>query len=260
MSSEPLKVLDLFSGIGGFSLGLEKAGMRTIAFCETDEFCKEVLKKNWPGVKIHEDICDFDGRECGAVDVICGGFPCQDISVARGKNAKGLDGKKSGLWVEYARIIGEVRPRFVIVENTSALLNRGLSTILSDLDSLGYDAQWHCIPASAVGAPHQRDRIWIIAYPSCKSVEPSQWAKKFAHEMAKAITNANSDRFKTTHKIREWVFSTAGDYWQQAMPEVLGVGNGVPNWSHRVKSLGNAVVPQIPEIIGKSILKAENET
>src|SRR5688572_4450644 len=162
-----MNVLDLFSGIGGFSLGLERAGMRTVAFCEIDPFCRRVLAKHWPGVPCYDDVRSLTAERLAAdgiaADVICGGFPCQDISVA-GKGL-GLEGVRSGLWSEYARLIGEIRPRFVIVENVSALLSRGLGRVLGDLAALGYDAEWHCIPASAVGAPHIRDRIWIIAYP-----------------------------------------------------------------------------------------------
>ena len=160
-----MRVLDLFSGIGGFSLGLERAGFETVAFCEIDKKCHKVLNKHWPDVPIFEDVCTLTKElldERGiTVDVICGGFPCQDISLA-GKGA-GIEGERSGLWTEYARIISELRPKFVIVENVAALLSRGLDRVLGDLAEIGYDAEWHCIPASAVGAPHRRDRIWIVA-------------------------------------------------------------------------------------------------
>src|SRR5512139_1947664 len=164
-----MRVLDLFSGIGGFSLGLERAGMRTVAFCEIEPFCRAVLRKHWPDIPIYEDVRSLTAERLAAdgisVDVICGGFPCQDISVA-GKGA-GIEGGRSGLWSEYARIIGELRPRYVIVENVAALLGRGLDRVLGDLAEIGYDAEWHCIPASYVGAPHRRDRVWIVAYPQC---------------------------------------------------------------------------------------------
>src|SRR5579871_3948833 len=138
--------------------------MRTVAFCELDPYCRAVLRKHWPDIVCHPDVRTLRGADLGPVDVICGGFPCQDISLA-GKGA-GLAGERSGLWREYARIIGEVRPRYVIVENVAALLGRGLGDVLGDLASIGYDAEWHCIPAAYVGAPHRRDRIWIVAYPS----------------------------------------------------------------------------------------------
>ena len=156
-----MRVLDLFSGIGGFSLGLERAGMRTVQFVEIDPFCRAVLAQHWPDVPCHDDIRTFHAP-AGFADVICGGFPCQDISLA-GAGA-GLAGERSGLWSEYARLIGEARPRYVIVENVSALLSRGLGDVLGDLAALGDDEEWHGIPASAVGAPHRRDRIWIVAY------------------------------------------------------------------------------------------------
>src|SRR5262245_308192 len=161
-----MDVIDLFSGIGGFSLALERCGMRTVAFCECDPFCRAVLRKHWPGVPCYDDVRTVDAVRLAADgirgDLICGGFPCQDISTA-GKRV-GIDGARSGLWREFARIIGDVRPRYVLVENVAALLGRGISRVLGDLAALGYDAEWHCIPACAVGAPHRRDRVWILAY------------------------------------------------------------------------------------------------
>ena len=140
-----MRVLDLFSGIGGFSLGLERAGMQTVAFCEIDPFARAVLAQHWPEVPCHDDIRTLTAdwlAEMGLwPDVICGGFPCQDISVA-GKGV-GITGERSGLWREYARLIGEIRPSYVIVENVAALLGRGAGDVLRDLAALGYDAEWH---------------------------------------------------------------------------------------------------------------------
>ncbi len=165
------RVLSLFAGIGGFDLGLERTGgFKTVAFCEIDPFCRRVLAKHWPEVPCYHDVRTLSGEQVGPVDVICGGFPCQDISFA-GKGA-GLAGERSGLWSEYARLIDELRPLYVIVENVAALLGRGLATVLGDLAAIGYDAEWHCIPASAVGAPHRRDRLWIVAYPSNRGQRP----------------------------------------------------------------------------------------
>jgi DNA (cytosine-5)-methyltransferase 1 len=158
-----MNVGSLFSGIGGFDLGFERAGMRTAWFCEQDEFCKRVLDKHWPGVPCYPDITQLRASDVEPVDVLCGGFPCQDISLA-GKGA-GITGARSGLWSEYARLVGELRPRYVVVENVPALRKRGLEKVLADLMALGYDAEWDGISASAVGAPHKRDRIWIVAYP-----------------------------------------------------------------------------------------------
>jgi len=157
-----LNVLDLFSGIGGFSIGLERVGMRTVAFCEIDPRARKVLAKHWPEVPIFEDVRTIDHEGIDA-NVICGGFPCQDISLA-GEGA-GLAGERSGLWRELLRAIRVVRPDFAIVENVAALLGRGMDVVLGDLAEIGYDAEWHCIRASDLGAPHERDRVWIVAYP-----------------------------------------------------------------------------------------------
>lgn len=166
-----LKVLDLFSGIGGFSLGVELAGWHTVAFCEIELSCRQILKNHWADVPIFEDVTKLIANDLPQkIDVICGGFPCQDISVA-GKKA-GINGNRSGLWKQYARLIYELNPKYAIIENVANLRSNGLITVLQDLWQIGYDAEWHCIPASSLGAPHQRDRIWIIAYPNserCRS-------------------------------------------------------------------------------------------
>src|SRR4051812_29928105 len=124
MTTEVLSVGSLFAGIGGFDLGLERAGMRTAWFCERDPFCQHVLAERWPGVPCYPDITTLRGADVEPVDVLCGGFPCQDLSLAGG--GAGLAGARSGLWSEYARLVGELRPRYVLVENVAALVARGL--------------------------------------------------------------------------------------------------------------------------------------
>jgi DNA (cytosine-5)-methyltransferase 1 len=166
-----MKVLSLFSGIGGLDLGFEWAGFETVAFCEIEEFPRKVLNKHWPNVPIIEDVRNVTKESVPRVDVIIGGFPCQDISYA-GKGA-GIDydlseqeGTRSGLWWEYWRTIRELRPRYVVAENVSALTNRGLDIVLGSLAQIGYDAEWQIVSAAGVGAAHIRERIFIVAYPS----------------------------------------------------------------------------------------------
>lgn len=152
----------LFSGIGGIDLGFERAGLVCKWQVEIDPFASKVLAKHWPNVRRHDDVRTWPQPGAELVDIIAGGFPCQDISYA-GKGA-GLHGERSGLFFEFARIIGEMGPRVVVMENVSALLTRGMDRVLGTLASLGYDAEWHCIPAAAVGAPHIRDRVFILGY------------------------------------------------------------------------------------------------
>jgi len=329
-----MKILDLFSGIGGFSLGLERAGMQTIAFCEVDPVCRQVLKKHWPNVPIFEDVKTLTAKDIhDTVDVICGGFPCQDISLA-GRGA-GLAGERSGLWYEYHRLIEEIRPRYVIIENVAALRSRGLDEVLRCLDALGYDAEWHCIPAAAVGAPHQRDRIWIVAravdYPISigrnsgrdghrqDDGDQSSATSKNSLDMANANNNgwdgaqntqsysSGNDRSQagTDVAIKLTRSSDVGENVRGGSPETMAnsssiglsgqrqleqpehptaivngeaiksqygrvasiwatepdvgrVAHGVPKRVDRLKQLGNAVVPQIPELIGRAILAYEN--
>lgn len=275
----PYNLLDLFSGIGGFSLGLERTGgFKTVAFCEIEPYPCQVLKKHWPEVPIYGDIRELTADRLAAdgiaVDAICGGFPCQDISTA-GKGA-GIEGERSGLWREYARLIGELRPKYVFVENVSALLSRGLDRVLGDLASLGYDAEWHCIPASAVGAPHRRDRLWIVAYPMCRGrregnlFRPRNDEQKIGEGWSALPVQSNpSSTFmaysnsaqrqgkRLTKRILEEYAITRGHGWWEIEPDVGRVAYGVSAWSHRLKALGNAVVPQIPEMLGSAVLEWE---
>jgi DNA (cytosine-5)-methyltransferase 1 len=228
-----MKVLDLFSGIGGFSLGLHRAGgFETVRFCEIDPFCQKVLAKHWPDIPCHDDITTMEFEE-GEADVITAGFPCQDISYA-GLGA-GLAGERSGLFREVVRAIRMVRPKIAILENVAALLGRGMGEVLGDLAEIGYDAEWHCIPASAVGFPHLRDRIWIVAHPDSSGFQAPRLE-----------------------------FIAAGDNecpparWWRSQAGMLRAANGIPNRVGRTRSLGNAVVPQIPEMIGRAILASRS--
>lgn len=248
-----LKLLDIFSGIGGFSLGLERTGgFETAAFCEIEEYPRRVLAKHWPEVPCYNDVRELTAERLAAdgivVDAICGGFPCQDISLAG--NGAGLDGARSGLWSEYARIIGELadcgRPvKYILVENVAALLGRGFDRVLRDLAEVGYDAEWHCIPASYAGLRQLRDRIWIVAYPKRYSIQGR------AH-------------FTETWRQASRAEQLAGLVQPGTWPTVsgarnCGTGHGVPNGIHRNKAIGNAVVPQIPELLGRTLLAAFEE-
>ncbi len=381
-----LRVLDLFSGIGGFSLGLERTGgFETVAFCEIEKFPQKVLAKHWPEVPIYEDVrsihgvsntnaarmeesrvdkaaqgngkerrdyergsrgdggwvtgtcADGENRTVGSIDIITGGFPCQDISVAG--NQKGIgEGTRSGLWSECARLLGEIRPDYAIFENVTALLSgdsgRWFQRVLFDISEVGYDAEWHCIPASELGAHHHRDRVWIICYPqhngssstkirggaietsndnaqgqnealqssgasrpknngdvadsrcegfqqrrsspnACKKSELAggifrDGLSKEQEPERKILADTNSQGLQglfAGRTLQEWSEATRpggqggeslGGTWA-VEPDICRVANGIPDRTHRLKGLGNAVVPQIPELIGRAILEAENE-
>lgn len=238
--SEPLKVLDLFSGIGGFSLGLERTGgFKTVAFCEIEEFPRRVLAKHWPNVPIHRDVRELRAEHVGAVDVICGGFPCQDLS-ASGKQA-GIAGERSGLYSEVIRLAGDIRPTFILLENVANLLSgeRGawFGALLRDLAGIGYDAEWFYIPASWLGAPHARTRVWIVAYSD------------------KVGRNGLALGFDT---LRQFERRASKEVWapELAPSPICRMDDGVSFRVERLAALGNAVVPQIPEIIGRAILTA----
>jgi DNA (cytosine-5)-methyltransferase 1 len=250
-----LAVLDLFSGIGGFSLGLGRTGgFSTVAFCEIDPFARRVLAKHWPDIPVYDDVRTTTAERLladniGSIDVVCGGFPCQDISVA-GRGA-GIRGERSGLWFEMSRIIAETRPKFVIAENVAALRSKGLDEVLGSLSEIGYDAEWHCIPASAVGAPHRRDRIWIIAYPAIygreRIVREDCIVKALYDDALETLDawNGSSSPFSNWSKLL-------------AQPPTCRMADGVSSTVDirpRLHAYGNAVVPQIPEIIGRALLR-----
>lgn len=247
-----------------------------MAFCEIDPFCRKVLRKHWPEVPCYEDITKLNSdvlRADGiAVDAICGGFPCQDISFA-GSGAGIKDGTRSGLWSHYARLIGELRPKYIIVENVAALLTRGLDRVLGDLAALGYDAEWHCIPASAVGAPHRRDRLWIVAYAKCDGWHQAPLVRYFEQLGRCLSASCKKGGSKTTKSlygsssISDWGCFEAASYdshdserpsisnhWDYE-PEVGRVVDGISIElvQDEIHALGNAVVPQISEIIGRAI-------
>lgn len=244
-----LRVLDLFSGIGGFSLGLERTGgFDTVAFCEIEPFPRRVLAKHWPEVPCYDDVRTLTGARLAAdgiaVDVITGGFPCQGISIA-GKGL-GLADPRSGLWSETFRLIGELEPQYVFLENSAELLGRGLGDVLGDLAEIGYDAEWHCIPAGNLGAPHERDRIWVVAYPNGERCGEHNRPPLAIPPLVAGYTDHLGDACWQTP-------------WEQVLENVCRVDDGLRGRMDKLgfQSLGNAVVPAIPQLIGRAILQAE---
>lgn len=244
-----LRVLDLFSGIGGFSLGLERTGgFETVAFCEIEAFPRKVLAKHWPDVPCYDDVRTLTAERLaadglGPIDVITGGFPCQDVSCA-GKQAGVAEGTRSGLWSEIVRLACDLRPGFIIVENVANLLagpsdrpGGWFSRVLGDLAGIGYNAEWENIPAAFVGAPQRRERVWIVAHPAENNVEQVLETALTAGQFGGSAWRSWPNRLDQSFVCRE--------------------ADGLPGDTHRIAALGNAVVPQIPELIGRAILQAE---
>ena len=312
-----LRVLDLFSGIGGFSLGLERTGgFETVAFCEYEAFPRAVLAKHWPDVPCFPDVRTLKGSDIdGPVDVICGGYPCQPFSTAGQRRGKEDD---RHLWPEFSRLVAELRPTWVIGENVAGHISMGLDDVLSDLEGQGYACRTFVIPACAVGAPHRRDRVWTVAHAKGGDVqrmprsvcgedgrqgkelrtEPSgssstraslanaaqlqrngsgehrqprerQVPKPRKPSGSQSLVNANdaglqgrsqAGHFGSKRSRRDEQFERRANLpratWKPE-PDVGRVAHGVPRRVDRLKALGNAVVPQIPEMIGRAILAAE---
>ncbi len=235
---KPIRILDLFSGIGGFSLGLERTGrFKTTAFCEINPYCRKILKQHWPEIPVYEDITTARFEE--PVELVTAGFPCQDISLA-GKGA-GLSGDRSGLYWNILRTLRMVGRKPLLLENVAGLLARGLCTVLGSMAQIGYDTEWNCIPASAIGAPHRRDRIWIVAYPD--SIRP-RWIGRQKLTEEKIIF----ERLPALLRCRKRQWS------KLPTPRICRSNDGIPNRAHRIKALGNSIVPDIPELLGHALI------
>ena len=273
----------LFAGIGGLDLGLERAGMQCKWQVEINPYAQRVLTKHWPEVRRHDDIKTWPESDTESVDLICGGFPCQDISFA-GKGA-GLSGERSGLFYELIRVVREMGPRYVLLENVSALLVRGIDDVLGTLASIGFDAEWHCIPAAAVGAPHIRDRVFIVAYAQsqpgrnitsnfrngqerysrdesrsdCEDAgtlaDTAQLLSDGGKDYARGDGGTPAARVIQLGK-RSCQTDSRSDWWMPE-PSVGRVAAGVPARVDRLRGLGNAVVPQVAEFIGNAIVEHE---
>lgn len=276
-----MRVGSLFSGIGGLDLGLERAGMSVAWQCESDPYCRAVLAHHWPGLHIYEDIRDIEDAE--PVDLVCGGFPCQPVSLA-GKGLAQEDPR--WLWPEFARVVGFLRPRYVLVENVPGLVRRGLADVVGDLAAMGYDAEWQIVSAASVGAPHLRERLFVVAYPDGEG----EHARALDAEVAGAselvadadrqlldcgfpLANTNSEGLqghgrpllhagKEPSPPRRPESRTRLDWhppepdWEPE-PDVGRVADGVPNRVAQLRALGNAVVPQVAEYVGRLIIEAE---
>ena len=241
-----LKLLDTFSGIGGFSYAAEKlvGGFETTQFIEIDPYCQKVLKKHWPNVPIHDDIKTFTAKPF-QYDAICGGFPCQSISTA-GKGEGITETSKSGMWFELIRTIRMVRPKYFILENVSAILANGLDIVLRDIYEAGYDAEWCCIPSSFVGACHQRNRWWLVGFPSDPDSNGLQ-------------RKVGSRVYRPTWKTQN--IRRINPNWRQYIsePTIRRGDDGLRNRVDRLKALGNSVVPQVAAIPLQRVLDLENE-
>jgi DNA (cytosine-5)-methyltransferase 1 len=308
-----MKVLDLFSGIGGFSIGLEKAGFETVAFCEIEDYPRAVLKRHWPDIPIYRDVKQLTGEQLRAdgiiPDVIVGGYPCQPFSLAGVRRGEKDD---RHLWPEVRRLVNEIRPAWCIFENVAGHITMGLDEVLSDLEAEDYATRPFVIPACGVDAPHKRDRVWIVAHTrhkprwdsisgsvrgngtrqhaerkrsdeAAETARPSETPETVADtdsfrlqgsrsqqqttrvaRKGKDVADASSKRLQGRTKGQVYGVgniskqSTQGgedrrEFWPTE-PNVGRVADGVPARSHRIKALGNAVVPQIPEIIGRMIM------
>ena len=278
-----VKLGSLFSGIGGFELGLERSipGLKTIWQVENNKFCRKILKKHWPNSVLLDDVKTVGKHNLPVPDMLCAGWPCQDLSVAGYQG--GIYAKRSGLWWQMHRIISDLRPRVIVLENVAAIVSNGLSTVSESLAQLGYDLEWQIVSARQFGAPHIRKRWFGVAYTNSHRLWLKQHnqAKQQEKEAQSAVngqtesvglcgaTNTNSqrsqeqsNRLKPMEKGAQskcgrsqagWLHSE--NYWHQDPPKptLCQLDDGVPNRVARLKALGNAIVPQCSEYIGHRI-------
>lgn len=277
-----MKLLDTFAGIGGFSYAAERlvGGFETTQFIEINPYCQKILNKHWSHVPIHDDITTFTAKS-GEFDIITGGFPCQDISVAGLQ--KGITKEtRSGLFYELIRVIRMVRPKYVVLENVAAILNRGLDIVLRELSEAGYDAEWAVISASSLGACHRRSRWWLVAYPNSirwggrsserRSTQERQLlqrkseGRKMGSETERCsinTSNPNSERLQGLRgeyelqescKERTFTWSNSGitlnPNWKgyKSKPTLCRGDDGLSNRVDRLKALGNSIVPAVAAI------------
>ena len=287
-----LKIIDTFSGIGGFSYAAEKlvGGFETIQFVECEPYAQKILKKHWPDIPIHDDIKTYNPEPYSA-DVVCGGFPCQDISTAG--QGKGItEETRSGLFYELIRVIRLVRPKYIVLENVAAILNNGLGIVLGELAEAGFDCEWACIPASALGACHQRDRWWLVAYPNDYGSSSSEKSRSIEETNGRTEKRQNetgklegSSQPRNSEVVQFDVADPSGDRlqgqirprlprqaWSQknsrrlnsnwrlyeSEPVLRRGDDGLSNRIHRLKALGNAVCPQVAAIPLQRVLDLQN--
>lgn len=270
-----LRLLDTFSGIGGFSYAAEKivGGFKTVAFVECEPFCKQILHKHWPHVPIFDDIKTYNPEPFSA-DIITAGFPCQDISVA-GRQAGIKQGTRSGLFYELMRVICQLRPRYIVLENVAAITSNGLDIVLGSLAQAGYDTEWSCIRASDMGGCHRRDRWWLVAYSDCEQQDRAEDKIQAGRTVSVARSASYSDSkgtqgFRSKRELRE-TCEKVTPKWRPG-PELLSPAwrsyisqpllrrgdDGLSGRVDRLKSLGNSVVPQVAAIPLQRVLDLES--
>jgi DNA (cytosine-5)-methyltransferase 1 len=238
--------LALFAGAGGGILGGHLLGWRTVCAVEWEEYPASVLcaRQNdglLPSFPIWDDVCTFDGRPwAGIVDVVSGGFPCQDLSAANQKG-DGLEGERSGMWKEMARIISEVRPQYAFVENSPMLVNNGLERVLADLSKMGFDAKWGVMGADSVGAPHRRDRIWILAHSHSNRLHGRSTKRNRVQEQKVYQDKSNNGNGVWS----ETELCVSFDDWKQYASKFLGMDDGLGSRVDRIKAVGNGQVPTV---------------
>ena len=239
----------LFAGIGGFDLGFERAGLTCKWQVEIDAYCNKILEKHWPDVMRYKDVQDCGRHNLKPVDVICGGFPCQPISVA-GRRKGDKDAR--WLWPNFYRIICELKPKWVVVENVRGLLSaqRGqlFGEILRDLAQIGYNAEWEVLPARCFGAPHLRARVFIIAYPSSAGLQRCVFEKSLRSKQGASPTKFGNRNI------------ACGDWWRTHLSDIyLGDGISTKLARRHLRVLGNAVVPQVTQFIGECIMEVNGQ-
>lgn len=246
MTAGPTNVLSLFSGIGGLELGLERAGMTVVGQVENNPFCRQVLTKHWPEVPKHDDIRTavdwWHSVDRPAVHIVAGGFPCQTVA---NPGLRLAQADERWLWPDMARVVRAVRPRVVIVENVAGLLSLGMDEVLGELAADGFDAEWTVLSACTVGAPHPRERVFIVAH-----AQGQPWRPATRGPAPEGAPPAGTGRPGIS------LPEPRNSGWWDAEPRVGRVADGLPGGLDRRVALGNAVVPQVAEHVGRVVMAA----